>query len=171
MTNDFVLASSSDTLCITSESALRTWMLAAPQNADTLATSNDASLVNPFGNNNINPDFRPQSVSPATSGALFTNAKLLPISTVSIDESNTTAAIAVYPNPASDNVTITLGKGWNGEMTVQILDLNGRTVVSNNHIATENSVINTDISNLVSGIYLVRISNATASQVTKLIVQ
>jgi hypothetical protein len=172
MTTDFSLASSSDTLCITSESALITWMLAAPQNADTLATSNAVLLVNPFGNNNINPDFRPQAASPAASGALFTNAKLLPVDvTFSIDEANSAAAIAVYPNPASDNVTITLGKGWSGEVSVHIVDLNGRTVVSNNYIATENSVINTDISSLVSGIYLVRISSAKANQITKLIVQ
>jgi len=171
MTNDFSLASSSDTLCITSEAVLRTWMLASPQNADTLATSNEVLLVNPFGNANVNPDFRPLPASPAVSDALFTNAKLLPINTASIDEVNTTAAIAVYPNPASNNVTIALGQGWNGEVSIQIVDLNGRIVSINNQIATENSVINTDISNLVSGIYLIRISNATASQITKLIVQ
>lgn len=169
MTTNFDIASGSDTLCITSAAEFTTWLGAAPQNTQTVATSNGVQLMNPFGNTNYNPDFRPTAASSAGTGAEFTNAKLLPISTASIQEANAETAISVYPNPASDLVTVTLGKGWNGNVNVEVLDLNGKTVSSYNQ-ATDN-VITVDVSNLNAGIYLVRVSNNTAQNVSKLIVR
>lgn len=169
---DFNLASGSDTLCITDVNALKTFMLASPQNVDTLAASNDANLVDPFGNTNTSPDFRPVAASIAATGALFANSKLQPISTLGFEENNVEVAVAIYPNPASNQVVIGLGKGWNGEVSLQVIDLNGRTVISQNAIVSANgNNITTDISNLVSGVYLVRVSNGNNSNVSKLIVR
>jgi hypothetical protein len=90
MTNNFALASGSDSLCITDLTSAAAFFGASPQNTTLLTTSNAVNLVNPFGNNNTNPDFRPSATSPALSGALFTNTKLLPIAALA---SLTTAAI------------------------------------------------------------------------------
>lgn len=79
MTTTWALASNSDTLCISDVASVGTFFTSAPQNTTVLSTSNAVSLVNPFGNSNTNPDFRPTSSSAATSGALFTNNKLLPL--------------------------------------------------------------------------------------------
>lgn len=172
-TTNFDLASSSDTLCITDAASLGAWFAAAPQSAVTLTQTNDLSLVNPFGNSNTNPDFRPTASSPAATGALFTNGKLLPISTASINETVTEAGVSVYPNPAAETVTVSLGKGWNGEVSVQVLDLNGKVVLAQNNITVSesNNSITADVTSLVSGVYLVRVSNTNAQHVAKLVVR
>lgn len=175
MNNDFSLVSGSDTLCITSTSALKDWLLAAPQSLDTLNTSNQVMLVDPFGNDNIAPDFRPQAASPAASQALFTNTKLLPVivDNSSINENNNEAQVAVYPNPATSFVNIQLGSNWNGETSITVSDLNGKTVLSQTKVNASgtNNTFTVDISNLVSGVYLVRVSNNTSVGTSKLIVR
>ena len=174
MTDNFGLASGSDTLCISDVAGLGAWFAAAPQNITVLAASSDAGLVNPFGNTNINPDFRPTASAPSATGALFTNSKLQPINTASIGESVLTGAtVSVYPNPATELVTVSLGKGWNGQVNLQVVDLNGRTVISTNHTAVSesNNTITTDVSGLVSGVYLVRVTGNSAQHVSKLVVR
>lgn len=170
MNNDFSLVSGSDTLCITSTTELKNWLLASPQNTDTLNTSNAVLLVNPFGNTNTNPDFRPQAASPAATGASFSNTKLAPINTASIDESIiTNAQVAVYPNPA--NSTVNVATTLNGDLTISVVDLNGKTLISQNKVQADNNTYTLDISSLSAGVYLVRVSNQNGSNVTKLVVR
>jgi hypothetical protein len=90
MTTNLALATSSDTLCITDVTSASLFFASAPQNTTLLATSNEVNLVNPFGNTNTNPDFRPATGSPALTGALFTNSKLLPLAAL---PTLTTAAV------------------------------------------------------------------------------
>lgn len=173
MTTEFGLASGSDTLCIADLSALGAWFAAAPQNMTLMANATDMQLVNPFGNTNINPDFRPTAASPVGTGAAFTNAKLLPISTASIEEAPNAVGVTVYPNPAGETVTVALGSGWNGEVSVQVLDLNGKVVLAQNNITVSesNNSISADVTSLVAGVYLVRVSGNNAQHVAKLVVR
>lgn len=168
MTNtNFNLVSGSDTLCIADNAALGNWFTAAPQNTVTYTTSNEVSLVNPFGNSNTSPDFRPTATSPMVSGALFTNAKLQPINTASIQEVVAADASSIYPNPASGIVNIKTQ--LTGDISVAIMDMNGRTILSQNNINTNTFTV--DITNLNAGIYLVRVSNQTTASISKLVVR
>lgn len=173
MTTKYGLASGSDTLCIADVAGLGTWFLAAPQSMTEMANATDMQLVNPFGNTNTNPDFRPTAASPVGTGAAFTNSKLLPISTASVEEVNAETGVSVYPNPATEIVTVALGKGWNGEVSVQVLDLNGKVVLAQNNVmvSASNNSISTDVTSLVAGVYLVRVSNNQAQHVAKLVVR
>lgn len=169
MTTNFGLASGSDSLCITDAASLGTFFAASPQNVTILATSNAVNLVNPFGNTNINPDFRPTSASTAATGALFTNTKLQPLDFSSIEENNNIAEVNVYPNPASGLVNIAVTGDETGMLNVQILDLNGRLVVSESHNA--GNTITVDISGLTAGVYMVRVSGNNSEKVSNLIVR
>ncbi len=62
--------------------------------------------------------------------------------------------LTVYPNPASNRVTIQLEKS--GDHTIQVMDLSGR-VVDVNQSRTSENVIELYTSNLKSGTYLIRI--------------
>jgi len=55
----------------------------------------------------------------------------LPSAPVSVAEQPTTNFIPAYPNPATDAVNIPIRLGHDADMGIQILDLNGRVVFSN----------------------------------------
>ncbi len=74
------------------------------------------------------------------------------------------AAFSLYPNPVNGN-TITIKSNASGEMTVAIFDVLGKQVVNTN---TNGQV---DISNLNSGVYIVKITQGNASSTQKLIVR
>jgi hypothetical protein len=172
MTTIWAMTSGSDTLCITDLAAAGTFFTSSPQNTSVLAASNDVNLVNPFGNGNTNPDFRPTSTSPAVSGALFTNNKLLPIDISSIHEVSGINEFSVYPNPASQFVTIALGVNNGGLANIQIIDLNGRTVKSETVSVSEgNNTFVSNISELTSGIYMIRVVTGNEQQISKLVVR
>ncbi len=65
-------------------------------------------------------------------------------------------AFTVYPNPVSDKLNINL-TGYEGVSSVSLIDVNGRTVVSQ-RTAQVNSTM--DISKLTKGVYLVRVITA-----------
>ena len=58
----------------------------------------------------------------------------------------------VYPNPASDNLTISLEKG-NGFANLSAYDITGRLVLSNN-VNTDGGIIPIDLSNFDNGNYI-----------------
>lgn len=58
----------------------------------------------------------------------------------------------VYPNPAVDNLTISLEKG-NGYANLAVYDIAGRLVLSND-INTDSGLINVDLSNMENGNYI-----------------
>lgn len=58
----------------------------------------------------------------------------------------------VYPNPAVDNLTISLEKG-NGYANLAVYDIAGRLVISND-INTDSGLINVDLSNMENGNYI-----------------
>ncbi|MDD4993598.1 MAG: T9SS type A sorting domain-containing protein [Paludibacter sp.] len=60
--------------------------------------------------------------------------------------------ITIYPNPATNSVSIKAQSGINGEITIS--DLSGKQVLS---VKAQDTKI--DISGLSKGVYLVRINN------------
>ncbi|MCX8080803.1 MAG: T9SS type A sorting domain-containing protein [Bacteroidia bacterium] len=113
-------------------------------------------LITPY--NYTAPDYRPASGSAALSGASFTDAAIAPYTntaTAIVDISSENINVMAYPNPASDVVTFISGN--DKPYTVNILDLTGKAIISKE--IRDNEPVN--ISNLVNGIYFVRINDKT----------
>jgi len=77
----------------------------------------------------------------------------------SVNELKQTAQVSIYPNPVNDNMTVHMN-GGKGTYSIRVLDVLGRTILTNSIEATaitNSTTVNT--SNLVSGIYTVVIEN------------
>ena len=78
--------------------------------------------------------------------------------------------VTVYPNPTSDNTTIALS-GVSGDVTITIVDLNGRTVKSDSMSCDGDCVKTLVVSGLAEGAYFVRINGEGLNMVKKLVVK
>ncbi len=81
-------------------------------------------------------------------------------------ENSIVSNFSIYPNPATDNVTISLTESVSG--TVSIVDLHGN-VVATKSISGNTSNIST--SELASGVYVVKINSDKGSAVKQLVIQ
>ena len=86
------------------------------------------------------------------------------------DFENGTADVVIYPNPASESTTIALS-GVNGEVTVTVVNMNGRTVRSETLSCTGNCQKHLEVDALAQGAYFVRVSGEGVNMVRKLIVK
>lgn len=106
----------------------------------------------------INPNPLPKSGSPVWGKADFTNTNVF-TGTISVNQVNTINT-NVYPNPAQNVVNIQVV--GNIEYVAYLINLQGQTVAT-----TTNSF---DISNVQSGIYMVRIETAQGVSTQKLVI-
>jgi len=81
----------------------------------------------------------------------------LPVSPTSIGNESSAPNFNVYPNPASEELTINAGS--QEVNTVEMIDVSGRVVYSQYNSTADNIRINT--SNFASGIYTLRITTTT----------
>jgi hypothetical protein len=84
-----------------------------------------------------------------------------------IDAIDANYSVNIYPNPASDRVTVNV-EGLSGKAQVSVIDLSGRTLMSDT--MTDGSV-QLNVSSLAQGSYFVRISGERFTTVRKLIVK
>ena len=84
-----------------------------------------------------------------------------------IDEVNASYSVSVYPNPATNNVTVSV-EGLNGKAQLSVIDMSGRTVMST---TMDDSNVQLNVSTLAQGTYFVRIQGENISTVRKLIVK
>ena len=75
--------------------------------------------------------------------------------------------LTLYPNPASEVVTLTV-TGFDGEVNVEIVDMNGKRVSS---LRTQNSELQIDLGQIATGAYFVRVTGEHQTAVRKLIVK
>ena len=92
-----------------------------------------------------------------------------PEGTEGIQEANS-AQIAIQPNPANESTTIVLS-GVNGDVTVSVVDMNGRVVLTESMSCSGNCQKRIDVDGLAQGAYFVRLSGADLNMVKKLIVK
>ena len=76
-------------------------------------------------------------------------------------------SIALYPNPTSENATLSV-KGLNEEATVIVTDQAGR-VISTTKLALGQETLELESSKLASGVYYIRIQTANSVRTEKLI--
>lgn len=69
------------------------------------------------------------------------------------------AEMRVYPSPAANSITVTIPQNWlQSKARIQILNMNGRTIIDKVATGTQNDI---NIEKLSSGVYLIRIANDT----------
>ena len=86
-------------------------------------------------------------------------------SIVSIDANTTT--MTLYPNPASEKVTIALSRVESGAKVV-VSDMQGRVILSDN---MSSDTYELSVENLSSGVYYIRVIDGTSIHTQKLIVK
>lgn len=67
-------------------------------------------------------------------------------------------AVSVYPNPLADRATLTVKdyEKW-GDLTCQLIDINGRIIQNAQKITQTNTVLN--LATLPSGVYFLKLNN------------
>ena len=78
--------------------------------------------------------------------------------------------LSIFPNPTS-NVTTVSVNGVNGEVSITIVDMNGRTVMSDSMECEGGCTKSIEVSGLAQGAYFVRVSGDNLNMVKKLIVK
>jgi hypothetical protein len=79
------------------------------------------------------------------------------------------SSFTLYPNPATDKITISKNKSVPGKAVISILNLAGEPVLPDISISKSQCQIN--VSSLSSGVYIVKLRNRTGVEVKKLIIQ
>lgn len=99
-----------------------------------------------------------------TNSELLTNCSL-----VDIAESNEDAGISIYPNPATNRVTINFSSANTQSGTLRILDALG-SVVFEKQINANTQNAEVDISGVANGIYFVSLNSENFNRKSKLII-
>ena len=68
-------------------------------------------------------------------------------------------SFSIYPNPAEETVTVALNPKWTGEFNYRIYDISGRLVKSGNPNQFGEGLMSFNVSDLLSGTYLIEIEN------------
>jgi hypothetical protein len=101
---------------------------------------------------NASPDFANKYYWVMTSNGGCNQKTYFRIPTA-IEEVNATATtIAVYPNPTTDVVNVTINSATNGTMQVTILNMAGQEIVS---VPANDNKASINVANLASGVYMV----------------
>jgi hypothetical protein len=82
---------------------------------------------------------------------------------------HTGRCFSVYPNPASNKITITRDRDLPGETMIAIFNMKGEQVL--NDCFQNQNPVEMDVSTLESGIYLLKILTRKGNEVKKLVVQ
>ncbi len=89
------------------------------------------------------------------------------VETLSANSFNTNT-IAIYPNPASTTIRISVSNGLEKISSISVYDIVGKEVII--HSERESSEVNLDVSPLNNGIYFVEITNKNQLKITKKLV-
>ena len=86
------------------------------------------------------------------------------------DVEDATAQITVYPNPATSEANI-YAQGMSGKVTLVVVDLSGKTILSETHNSETSFTRTLDVSSWAKGTYFLQLNNGTITKTQKLIVK
>jgi hypothetical protein len=155
-------------LDLTSTSAIRNWFN-SNGNDTTLASNASGLLVSPY--NYTAGDYRLIANSPAAIGADFNDTYILAsgVGIRDLTKANNELILAVYPNPATNYITIQFAKEVESLVIINVIDITGKIVLS----ITENSnlsAINLITEELVNGIYFIQLKTDKYTSTQKFII-
>lgn len=87
-----------------------------------------------------------------------------------IDDVTADLNINIYPNPAKGSTSISVA-GAEGKVMIAVVDMNGRTVMSESMDCSGDCVKTLNVEGLAQGAYFVRVNSANVNMVKKLIVK
>jgi PKD repeat protein len=130
----------------------------------------DINLL-PSGNNNYNY-FYSWEIKPVTCITNRSTATASVATCSGVGEMVASENILVYPNPANSSVNIKIPSEIGGDYNIKLSDMSGRIVINESIKTNNNSGVNRiDISKLLSGLYIIEITNNTNRLIQKLEVQ
>ena len=140
-------------------------------------TTDQGTLVdvttNPYAIENLEPgnyDVYVRTKCDENIFSVWSNKVQFVVPVIGIEDVLDGQEVAIYPNPTTGNTTISVS-GANGLVKVDIVDINGRTVVSESMECTGDCVKKMDVNALAQGAYFVRITGENINLVKKLIVR
>ena len=91
----------------------------------------------------------------------------------SVEERANVATATVFPNPATDNVTLSFALENNDNINIQVVDLTGKVVVELGSAEYTNGVnqVNINTANLNSGVYFINMTSANSNYTQRLIIE
>ena len=130
---------------------------------DTSKTITQVKWVSAFTSLGTKPDCRLDNASSVSTGANFTNPKFTG-GFVGINEFKQDINVTIYPNPVTNNVTITTD---NKLVQVTLIDGMGRVI----NTQTVSGTISLDVTNLSNGIYFLQINDKNDLITKKILVR
>lgn len=80
--------------------------------------------------------------------------------------------LSVFPNPASEKITVRFSSSTTGELSCKLLDLSGKTVWNGQfRQEQENFEQCIDLTNIAKGIYFLELENADGKNIQKIVIQ
>jgi len=80
------------------------------------------------------------------------------------------AEVKVYPNPASDLVTLAV-KGFSGNTLIEVFDVGGKKVLSRSVLLRDGALsVGLDVTPLSSGVYVIRLTADSRMETARLAV-
>jgi hypothetical protein len=121
------------------------------------------TLTDSIENTVINTSSNVLSFNPQT--GMLTLPLSDPCALVGINEVNT-LPFNIHPNPSNGNFTLAF-QSISGIITIEVTDITGRNIL---RTATEQAIASLDLSWLLTGAYLIRVSDKNSSHVKKLVI-
>jgi len=89
------------------------------------------------------------------------------------DQAQVQSELLVYPNPATQTLTVELDASTNGQSSLSLLDMLGREVMTHPNVFVANggrSTTQLDVSQLNSGIYYVVVTTPEGKLTSKIVI-
>lgn len=143
---------------------LPTWFLTTMSCNDTMTANTSLMITDGF--NLTAPNFLPQTGSPLLSRT-WLDCNPAGVETIKGIES-----VTVYPNPVSQSAILDFGLTTSDIVTIEILDLTGRTVmtIQNAMMEAGQHSVSIDVSSMSNGMCFVRLTSNNSTHIQKLFV-
>ena len=91
--------------------------------------------------------------------------------TVGINEVATSSNLTIFPNPANETVNVSFEQNTNDLIQIELIDATGRVIAQESSLEIGTNNVSFEVTNLSSGFYTVRLTNANGSENQKLMIQ
>ncbi len=120
-------------------------------------TAFDADAAMAFREGNVYVNVHTSEVPSGELRGQVTRQSICSQTTVGIFEINEKAKLSIYPNPTTDFVNVNLAEVPAGNYQMIISDITGKVVINNNVVSNAQNLIEMNVSELKSGIYIMSV--------------
>jgi hypothetical protein len=149
---------------------------------DNLATTSSASGLTPTAASDWRQEtvnisqiknkkviFKIESTNDNGSSIFIDNLQIYAGSNIFVPQIDMSTLLKVYPNPFNDNINIEFKAAFNSNISIDISDILGKSLKQLKITNQKEGIINVDLHEFQSGIYLVRFRNESCSNYFKII--